>query len=74
MSVPIPVCLLRKALTNEMALKDLYNRLKVNFKSGHMLIWGCKHEPRCKDLTDEEFDLLVKKTKEMEDKENEKDY
>ena len=61
MSIPIAMCRFRRALTDDVVMKDLAKDLCHNLDLGHFLILGCKHNPPCRPLTEEEWNLLTEK-------------
>jgi hypothetical protein len=69
MGMPVPVCLFRKALTDDKALAELQRRLKFNKKFGAMSIWPCTgHKPPCKMVLEEkEVNLLNKRLKDLDE-------
>lgn len=58
MSYPISVCMVCRALTEDVVLKDLETRLKYNIKFGSVLIYNCECGPKHEPLTDAEFETL----------------
>ena len=65
MSIPISICMIRKALTDDKILKELKDRLTYNITFGSMLIWDCRCKERHKPLNADEMKILEKK---LEDK------
>jgi len=63
MSIPISICMIRKALTDDKVLQELQRRLKYNKKFGSMLIFPCEghHNPPCQVLSKEEMEILNKR-------------
>lgn len=68
MSIPIVVCRLRKALTNNQAFQSLIQDLTYNLIHGALSIWPCEHNPPCLPLNDEEWKVLERKIDEWEGK------
>jgi len=61
MSIPIPICRLRKALESEEAFDSLKRDMQANLNRGPLSVSECDHTPQCRPLTDEEWTELVRK-------------
>jgi hypothetical protein len=69
MSLPISVCMIRKALTDDKTLQELQRRLKYNKKFGSMTIFPCEkhHTPECKMVSPEESEVLNKRLRDLDE-------
>ncbi len=65
MSMPITVCLIRKAVTDAQALRDLCESIEYAIRHDGLVIYGCRHDPPCEQLTDEEAEMLKPKIDRM---------
>lgn len=69
MSIPISICLIRRAITDDETLQTLQERLQYNKKFGAMTIYGCnRHQPPCELLSEEEFEVLNKRLETLDKK------
>jgi len=60
MSTPIVYCRLVKAFDgDEKVLKNLVRDMKRNLECGYWSTLPCEHEPRCRELSDEEIGQLI---------------
>jgi hypothetical protein len=60
-SIPIPVCLVSKALSDDAAYRELVERLKYNAKFGASGFWPCTHKPQCQQPSEEQLDALTRR-------------
>lgn len=68
MSIPLTTCLIRKALTDPLALKELVRRMEYNAKFGAFSIWPCRCEGKHLPLSESEHDALIKMMEKEEEK------
>jgi hypothetical protein len=69
MSIPIPSCLISKAVTDEKAYKVLLERMTYNLECGHWTCLGCSHNPPCPEPTEEQIVALeARLLKDVEEK------
>jgi diadenosine tetraphosphate (Ap4A) HIT family hydrolase len=60
MSMPIVYCSIVKALESPQVMENLKKSLKYNLEKGYFSVWPCKHNPQCRDLTEQEQDQILK--------------
>lgn len=66
MSIPIVVCRVKKALTDDKVLRSLVNDLKYNLKWRAFTILPCiHHEPRCQ-ITKEDEERIKRRIEELD--------
>jgi hypothetical protein len=61
MSIPVSYCALVKAVDHPETLPRLREAIQYNLKCGHFSMIGCRCEPPCRELTEQEADELQAK-------------
>ena len=64
LSVPVSYCQLVKAVDDAEYFAKFHPVMKRNLDGGHFTLVSCRHDPPCRDLTDEEVDELWRRFKE----------
>lgn len=63
MSIPIKYCFLVEAADNQEAFAKLHPTMKRNLDGGHFTIFGCNHDPPCRELSEAEQSELFQRFK-----------
>ncbi len=65
--MPISICMIKKAVTDDDTLAELSRRLKYNKRFGVMTIWPCeRHKPKC-EITGKEQEILNERLKKLDE-------